>query len=144
MRSQSLNPVLLPQSILQSGLELFSLELTIDYFIGYISGKLCLNCVDYLALVTKLGYPVILLQEGLELVHRHAIFRRLLEQCAKMGHKCLVILLFRHALVSFQSLVRLCGFVVLLLQLDEKVFWDLDRILLKDLFHFRLRWHLKQ
>ena len=61
MRSQPLDSILLPQGILQSSLELLSLKLTVDYIIGHLSGKFRLHCVDYLSLVSQLGYPVVLL-----------------------------------------------------------------------------------
>ena len=46
MRSQPLDSILLSQGVLQSGLELFRLKLTVDDIIGHLSGKLCLHCVD--------------------------------------------------------------------------------------------------
>lgn len=61
-----------------------------------------------------------------------------------MGHKRLVVLLFWHALASLHlSLVSKLSLVILLLELDEEVIGDLDRIFLEDLFHFRHRRHLE-
>ena len=61
-----------------------------------------------------------------------------------MGHKRLVVLLFWHALASlYLSLVSKLSLVILLLELDEEVIGDLDRIFLEDLFHFRHRRHLE-
>ena len=61
-----------------------------------------------------------------------------------MGHKRLVVLLFWHALASLHlSLVSKLSLVVLLLELDEEVIGDLNRIFLEDLFHFSHRRHLE-
>ena len=136
-----MQPLLLLDGLLGRVLPDFCLESWINHSICHLCGKLCLESFHNLALVFQLWYPVVLLQECLELIHRHAKLRCLLEKCAKVSHQGLILLLFGNLGASLKSLICQRCLIILVLQLDEEVVWNLYRILFEYLLDFIGIWH---
>ena len=94
-----------------------------------LNSKLLLEGLHYGSLVSQFGHPVVFVEQGFELVHRHAELRRHLEQVVQMGHESRVLLtLFLLRFRLSQPVVERLHFVTLVLDEREEVVWNRGRV----------------